>query len=78
MQESEEERKRKAAETAAKLAAYRRSVGADDALEEEHREEIERAQKEAKQLMRFGATREALEQLQKVSRPSAWSRACRA
>ena len=63
---SEEELAAKKAETEAKLAAYRKSVGADVELEKAHEEEIRAAAKEARQLMRYGAVKGALAELEKV------------
>jgi len=65
-QPSEEEMAKKRAETDAKLAAYRKSLGADSAEQDAHEEEIRAAQKEAQQMTRYGATKAALETLEKV------------
>jgi len=65
-QESEDERAKKAAATAAKLAAYRKALALDNSEEEAHRDEILAALKESRQLMRYGATKEALKQLERV------------
>ena len=63
---SEEEVARKQAETKAKLDAYRRSIGADIELERAHKDEIDAALVEARQLMRYGAAKAAVGELVKV------------
>jgi len=63
---SEEEVARKQAETKAKLEAYRRSIGADIELERAHKDEIDAALVEARQLMRYGAAKAAVGELVKV------------
>ena len=55
-QPSEEEVAKKRAETEALLAAFTKSLGADVELQEAHRDEILAATKEAKQMLRYGAT----------------------
>jgi len=59
-QPSEEEVAKKRAETEALLAAFTKSLGADVELQEAHRDEILAATKEAKQMLRYGATGAAL------------------
>merc|ERR1719183_2364031 len=66
-QPSEEEVAQKRAETEARLAAYRKSISGDSAVQDEHEEEIRAAQKEAQQMMRYGATKAALGELERVS-----------
>ena len=65
-QVSEEEIAKKRAETEARLKKYRKGFGADEELEAAHKDEIVEAAKEARQLMRFGATKAALEELTNV------------
>lgn len=65
-QPSEEEMARKRAETEAKLKAFRKNSGADRELQDAHEEEIQAALKEARQLMRFGATQSARDELERV------------
>ena len=65
-QPDEEEIAKKRAETEARLKAYRKGQGADAELQAAHKDEIEAAAKEARQLMRFGATKAALEELNRV------------
>jgi len=62
-QESEEERQRKQAEIQAKLKAYRATLGGDYELQEQHKEDIEQARAESRQLMRYGDVRGALNKL---------------
>lgn len=52
--------------TEEKLAKFRKGQGADLEVQKEHEEEITAALKEARQLMRFGATRGALDELEAV------------
>ena len=63
---TEEEIAKKRAETEAKLRAYRSGMGADVELQDAHTDEIVEAAKEARQLMRYGATKAALDELKKV------------
>ena len=67
-QPTEEEIAKKRAETEAKLKKFREGQGADIELQEQHTEEIQSALKEARQLMRFGSTRGALEELEAVQK----------
>lgn len=63
---TEEEIAAKRAESERRLREYRKGTGADLELQEAHRSEILEATKEARQLMRFGATKAALIELDKV------------
>jgi len=65
-QPSEEELAAKRAETEKMLREYRKGQGAEKEIQDAHEAEILEARKEASQLMRFGATKAALEELDKV------------
>ena len=62
----EEEMAKKRRETEERLKEYRKGQGADLELQAAHEDDIREALKEAKQLMRFGATKAAIEQLNGV------------
>ncbi|KAL1518921.1 hypothetical protein AB1Y20_003193 [Prymnesium parvum] len=65
-QESAEEREKKKALLAEKMKEYRKSLGIDSSVEEEHVDEIKAAKEEAAQLMRFGDAASAVQKLESV------------